>query len=112
MFVLQPKADHQGNKLLFTEARCIEPYYIEKFSPNKKHLVGETGTEKTQVLYRMRLLQFTSRQPVPDVQLTPPEKKPDLAITIIDDDLYARAWECEYEKPIFDIDHDNSPIPK
>ena len=27
------------------------------------------------------------------------------------DDLYARAWECEYEKPIFDADKNNATPP-
>ena len=27
------------------------------------------------------------------------------------DDLYARAWECEYEKPIFDSDYNDAATP-
>ena len=62
----------------------------------------------------MRLRLFTPRQAIPDVQTKPQEWKPDAEVIIKDDDLYARAWESEYETPIFDNgqhepDSDNSP---
>ena len=62
----------------------------------------------------MRLRLFTPRQPIPDVQTTSHEWKPDPEVIIKHDDLYARAWESEYETPIFDNgqhepDRDNSP---
>ena len=50
----------------------------------------------------MRLGQFTPRQPIPDIQITTREWKPDPEVIIKNDDLYARAWECEYEKPTLD----------
>ena len=50
----------------------------------------------------MRLRQFTPRQPIPDIPITPREWQPDPAALIKHDDLYARAWECEYDDPIFD----------
>ena len=53
----------------------------------------------------MRLRQFTPRQPIPDIQITPREWKPDPEVITKHDELYARAWECEYEKPIFDSDY-------
>ena len=60
----------------------------------------------------MRL--FTPSQPIPDVQSTSQEWKPDPEVTIKHDDLYARAWECEYQTLNFDSDRDeldnhNSP---
>ena len=62
----------------------------------------------------MRLRLFTPRQPIPDVQTTSHERNPDYEIIIKHDDLYTRAWESEYETPIFDNgqpepDRDNSP---
>ena len=77
-------------------------------------MVRKLGTNKTQVLHRMRLRSFTSRQPMPDVKTTPQEWKPDPEVTIKHDDLYARAWEPEYETSIFDNgqhepDRDNLP---
>ena len=74
-------------------------------------MVCKIGTNKTQILHRMRLSHFTPRQPIPDVQATPREWQLDPEVTIKHDDLYARAWECEYDKSIFDSDRDNMVIP-
>ena len=74
-------------------------------------MVRKIGTNKTQILHRMRLRQFTSRQPIPDTPVTPREWQPDPEIIIKHDGLYVRAWECEYDKPIFDSDRDNMVIP-
>ena len=41
----------------------------------------------------MRLRVLTPRQPIPDVQATSHEWKPDPEVIIKHDDLYARAWE-------------------
>ena len=51
-------------------------------------------------LHRMRLRQFTARQPIPDIPITPREWQPDHEVVITHDDLYARAWKCEYDEPI------------
>ena len=75
VYALQPKADHQGNKIPFTEFQCIGPYIVEKALPNNNYLVQKLGTNKTQVLHRMRLRLFTPRQPIPDVQTTSQEWK-------------------------------------
>ena len=72
-YVLQPKADHQGSKIPLTEIRWIGPYIIEKVLPNKIYLVRKIGTNKSQVLHRMRMLQFTPRQPPADIRTTPQE---------------------------------------
>ena len=52
----------------------------------------------------MRIRLFTPRQPLPDVQTTSHEQKPDPEVVIKHDNLYARAWESDYETPIFDND--------
>ena len=59
----------------------------------------------------MRLRQFTPRQPIPDIQITPREWKPGQEVIIKHDDLYARAWECENDKPICDSDYKNLVTP-
>ena len=111
VYILQPKADHQGSKIPFTGFRWIGPYIIEKVLPNSKYFVHKIGTNKTQILHRMRLRHFTPRQPIPETPVTPGEWQPDPEVIIKHDDLYARAWECEYDKPIFDSDRDNMVIP-
>ena len=105
VYILQPKADHQGSKIPFTDFRWIGPHIIEKVLPNKNSLVRKIGNNETQMLHRMRLRQFTPRQPTPDIPITPRELQPDPEVIIKHNDLYARAWECEYEKPIFDSDY-------
>ena len=111
VYILQPKADQQGSKIPFTDFRWIGPYIIEKVLPNNIYLVRKIGSNKTQILHRMRLRQFTPRQPIPDIPVTPREWQPDPEVTIKHDDLYARAWECEHDKPIFDSDRDNMVKP-
>ena len=105
--VLQPKADYQGIKFLFMEFRWTGPYITEWASPNNKFLVSKNATNRTQVLHRMGMRQFTPRQPLPDERIAPREWKSDPEVILKHDDLYARAWECEYEKPIFEAEKDN-----
>ena len=111
VFILQPKADHQGSKNPFTDFRWIGPYFIENVSPNNNYLVRKIGTNKTQILHRMRLRQFKPRQSIPDIPITPREWQPDPEVVITHDDLCARAWECEYHEPIFDSDYNNLATP-
>ena len=108
VYILQPKADQQGSEIPFTEFRWIGPYIVEKVLPNHNYVVR---TNKTQILHRIRLRQFTGRQPIPDIPVTPREWQPDPEIINKHDDLYARAWECEYDKPLFDSDSDNFVSP-
>ena len=91
MYVLQLKAETQGSKIPFTDFRWMGPYIFERALPKNKHLVQKIGTNKTQVLHRMRLHLLTPKQPIPDVQTTSQEWKPDIEVIIKHDDLYARA---------------------
>ena len=59
----------------------------------------------------MRQRQFTTRQPILDTPVTPREWQPDPEVVMTHDDLYARAWECEYDEPIFDSDYNNLALP-
>ena len=111
VYILQPKADYQGSKIPFTEFRWMGPYIVEKALPNNNYLVRKIGTDKTQVLHRMRMRQFTPRQPPADIRVNPHEYKPDPEVSINHDNLYARAWEYHYEQPIFDAENDNSVSP-
>ena len=111
VYILQPKADHQGSKIPFTEFRWMGPYIVENVLPNNNYLVRKIGTDKTQVLHRMRMRQFTPRQSPADIHVNPHEYKPDPEVSINHDDLYASAWEHHYEQPIFDAENDNSVPP-
>ena len=59
----------------------------------------------------MRLRQVTTRQPIPDIPITPRDIQPDPEVVLEYDELYARAWECEYERPIFDSGYNNLVTP-
>ena len=111
VFILQPKADHQGSKIPFTDFRWIGPYIIEKVLPNNNYLVRKIGTNKTQILHRMRLRQITPRQPLSDIPVTQREWQPDPEVVNTHDDLYVRLWECEYDRPVFDSDFNNLATP-
>ena len=100
-----------GSEIPFTELWWIGPYIFEKVLPINKYLVRKIGTNKTQVLHRMRMRQFTPRQPLLDIRITPQEWKPDPKVSIKDDDLHARALGREYERPIFDAKSDNAMPP-
>ena len=100
VYILQPKADHQGSKIPFIEVRQMGPYIVEKVLQNNNYLVRKIGTDKTQVLHRMRMRQFTPRQPPADIRVNPHEYKPDPEVSINHDDLYASACEHHYEQPI------------
>ena len=99
--VLQPTVNYQGIKISFTEFPWIGPYIIEKVLPNNNYVVRKIGTNKTQVLHRMRLHQFTPRQPPADIRIARHELKPDPDVSLKHDKLYSRAWEYDYEQPIF-----------
>ena len=108
---MQPNADHQGSKIPFTEFRWIGPYIIEKELPNNIYLVRKIDTNKTQVLHRMRMLQFTPCQQPADITVKPQEYKSDPEVSLYHDDLYARAWDYDSEQPIFDAANDNAVPP-
>ena len=107
VYILQPKVDHQGSKIPFTEFRWIGPCIIEKVLPNCNYLIRKVGTNKTQVLHRMGVRQFTHRQPPADITIKLQEYKSDPEVSLNHDDLYARAWEYDFEQPIFDAENDN-----
>ena len=111
VYILQPKADHQGSIIPFTEFRWIGPYIIEKVLPNNNYLVRRIGTNKTQVLHRMRMRQFTPSQPPADITVRPQGYKSDPEVSLNHDDLYARAWEYDFEQPVFDAENDNVAPP-
>ena len=64
-----------------------------------------------QVLCRMGMRQFAPRQPPADIRIKPLEYKPDLDVSLKHDHLYARAWEYDYEQPIFEAENNNAAPP-
>ena len=111
VYILQPNADYQGSKMPFPEFRWIGPFFIEKVLPNNNYTVRKIGTNKTQVLHRMRMRQFTPRQPPADITVKPQEYKSDPEVSLHHDDLYAKAWEYDFEQPIFDAENNKTAAP-
>ena len=66
--------------------------------------------DEKQVCHCMLLRPFTSRAPILDVQTNSEEWRPDPEVIFKHDELYARAWESDFGKPIFDNDQ-NEPSP-
>ena len=59
----------------------------------------------------MRMRQFTPRQPPADIQVKSQKYESDPEVSLHHDDLYARAWEYDYEQPIFDSENKNAAPP-
>ena len=55
--------------------------------------------------------QFTPRQPPADITFKPQDYKSDPEISLHHDDLHARAWEYDYDQPIFDTENNNAAPP-
>ena len=64
-----------------------------------------------QVLHRMRMRQFTPHQTPTDITVKLQEYKSDPEESLNHDELYARAWECDYEQPIFNAEKDYEAPP-
>ena len=74
-------------------------------------MVRKIGTNKAQVLHGMRMRQFTPREPPADIRVKPQEYKPNPEVSLNHDELYARAWEYDYEQPFFDAENNNAAPP-
>ena len=59
----------------------------------------------------MPMRQFTPRQPPADIRIRPQKYRPDPDLSHNHDDLYARAWECDYEQPICDAENNLATPP-
>ena len=55
--------------------------------------------------------QFTPHQTPADIRITPQGYKLDPDVSLKHDDLYARAWNCDYKQPIFDAENINVAPP-
>ena len=104
VIVLQTEANHQGSKIPCTDFRRIGPYNDQRALPHNNYVVRKIGTDKMQVLHRLQLRPFAPRDPILYVQTKPQECKSDTEVMIKHGDFYARAWESNSEKTIFDND--------
>ena len=101
-YILNPKADTQATKIPFREFRWCGPYKIEKVLPNNNYIVRRLGTNKTQLLHRIRLRKFTPQAPLADIFVRETDWQKDDQMPITNDDLYAQSWNTNFGSNPFD----------
>ena len=101
-YILNPKADTQATKIPFREFRWCGPYKVEKVLPNNYYIVRRLGTNKTQLLHRIRLRKFTPQAPLADIFVRETDWQKDDQMTIANDDLYAQSWNTNFGANPFD----------
>ena len=95
-YILNPKADTQATKIPFREFRWCGLYKVEKVLPNNNYIVGRLGTNKTQLLHRIRLRKFTPQAPLADIFVRETDWQKDDQMPIANDDLYAQSWNTNF----------------
>ena len=104
-FILNPKADTQATKIPFREFRWVGLYKVEKVLPNSNYIVRRLGTNKTQLLHRIRLRIYIPQAPLADNFVSESDwQKEDTLIA--QDDLYAHTWDTNFGSSPFDTDHE------
>ena len=82
------------------------PYKVEKVLPNNNYIVRRLGTNKTQLLHRIRLRKFTPQAPLADIFVRETDWQKDDQLPITQDDLYAQSWNTNFGPNPFE---DNPP---
>ena len=95
-YILNPKADTQATKIPFREFRWCGPYKVEKVLPNNNYIVRRLGTNKTQLLHKIRLRKFTPQAPLADIFVRETDWQKDDQMPIANDDLYAQSWNTNF----------------
>ena len=103
-YILNPNADIQATKIPFREFRWIGPYKIEKVLPNNNYIVRTLGTNKTQLLHRIRLRKFTPSAPLANNFVRETDWQKDDNIIVTHDDLYAHTWDTNFGTDPFDTE--------
>ena len=117
-YILNPKADTQATKIPFRDFRWIGPYKVEKVLPNNNYIVRRLGTNKTQLLHRIRLRKYTPTAPLADKIVRETDWEKDDSPEISQEDLYAQAWDTNFGPNPFELtppnynsneEHDEDP---
>ena len=106
-FFLNPKADTQATKIPFREFRWVGPYKVENVLSNNNYIVRRLGTNKTQLLHRIRLRIYIPQAPLADnfVRETDWQKEDTV---IAQDDLYTHTWDTNFGSSPFDSEHETN----
>ena len=95
-YILNSRADTQTTKIPFREFRWCGPYKVEKVLPNKNYIVRRLGTNKTELLHRIRLRKFTPQAPLADIFVRETDWQKDDQMIVSHDDLYAQSWNTNF----------------
>ena len=98
---MNPKADTQATKVPFREYRRQGPYQVEKMLPNNNYIVRRLGTNKRQLLHRIRLRKFTPQAPLADIFVRETDWQKDNQMPIEHDNLYAQSWNTSFDPNSF-----------
>ena len=101
-YILNPKADTQAKKQPFRKIRWCGPYKVEKVLPDNNYIVKRLGTNKTQLLHRLRLRKFTPQAPLADIFVRETDWQKDDQMPIANDDLNAQSWNTNFGSNPFD----------
>ena len=69
---------------------------MEKVLPNNDYKVRRLGTNKTQLLHRIRLRKFTPQAALADIFVRETDWQKDDQTPIANDDLYAQSWNTNF----------------
>ena len=69
---------------------------MEKVLPNNNYIVRRLGTNKTQLLHRIRLRKFIPQAPLADSFVRETDWQKDDQTPIANDDLYAQSWNTNF----------------
>ena len=70
--------------------------------PNNNYIVRRLGTNKTQLLHRIRLRKFTPQAPLADIFVRETDWQKDDQMPVANDDLYAQSWNTNFGSNPFD----------
>ena len=107
-YILNPRADTQATKILLREFRWIGPYKFEKVLPSNNYIVRRLGTNKTQLLLRIRLGTLAPSAPLADNFIRGTNWQKDDNIIVTHDDLYAHTWDTNFGTDPFDTELPNN----
>ena len=103
---MNAKADNQATKIPFREFRWVGPYKVEEVLPNNNYIVRRLGTNKTQLLLRIRLRKGIPQAPLAYNLVNETEwQKEDIPISQVD--LYAHTWDTNFGPSPFDAEIEN-----
>ena len=70
--------------------------------PNNNYIVRRLGTNKTQLLQRIRLRKLTPQAPLADIFVRETDWQKDDQMPIANNDLYAQSWNTNFGSNPFD----------